>query len=633
MSDMEGSVAASLDVPQRSRFVWLAPLLLCPAFLWGCWSAPFLPVDDVEQIYHNPSVQPDAPWSEIWTGWKEKDVDCFWLPLTDTSFRVDRVIYEPLLGRSLGNDRAWAAGVRINSVLLHMLVGVLVFMLARHFGFSVPWAGAVAALSTIHPIHCNTVCWCVERKTILAAVFGYGALLVYLRARNWRWHALAVGLYACALLSKAAALGLLPVVIVLELFRLARWDAGAERDTPELPAPAAKRIGFAVLRLIPWGALSVAALLINLHFVKEATLPPPGGSLWTAALTDVGVLWRHVLNLLVPLWLSFDYALPVVVSLADPRLWLYALGLAAVVLATALLAERGKRKFVCLLWLWFVGAMGPALNFVGKNNLTSDCYVYFSVPAFWMAIAAALQGAVARLQARQVRIPRGLGPAALLVVLALLTAGIARRSRDYAGGLQLFEAAARAEPKSAMNQLLLAQYLYLEAQAELARGNKAAAAAHLERRMQAFEASVEGVNFDRTLMMSFVYANLGECYYAKGRLDRAEAALQQALVTPPPLGGPLLAQVYAHLALTAGDRKDYRQALDRWNAAIQVAPDRPKYRLLRAKVLAALQQRAATPAQAITYYAAAKADLESIGPDEATYPQAVEFLKQLRPPN
>lgn len=622
----------------RRGAAWLAFLLLCPVFWWGCWGAPFFGLDDAGHIATNPTLQAGAPWSDIWFGGKAKDVDCFYLPLTDSSFRLDRIVYVPLLQAIVG-ENAWAAGIRTTSVILHILAAVMVWLLARQLGLSPPWAGFTAALFAIHPIHCNTVCWCVERKTILAAVFGFAALLLYVRARSWRGHALATFLYACALLSKAAALGLLPVLVVWEL--LGRPTLATDTDAavhgPEARGTVpglAKRIPRVALQLLPWIVLSAGALRINLYFVEHATLPPPGGSLWTALLTDVGVLWRYVLNLLWPARLSMDYALPVVVSPADARLWLYGLALAGVVAVTILLAERGTRRFVCFAWLWFVGALGPALNFVGKNNLMSDCYVYYSAPAFWLAVALALRGALRRLAAAGISPPQRpwLAPAALAVLLVPLTAATASRSALYGDSLRLMESSARNEPRSALNHLILAQALHGQAEKDMAGGDVAAAAACLRRELVELEAGVAGLNFDRSLIVGLAYGFLGESYYSHGRLDEAEAMLRKALTGPQPVEGEPKSRAFSFLGLVAVERKQYEQALQCFEQACRLTPQKTKPRIYRAKVLLLLQKEAKTSAEAWRCYRAAKEALEAVPASSPFYPHVEALLKTMRPP-
>src|SRR6185436_1087284 len=95
-------------------------------------------------------------------------------------------------------------------------------------------AVAGGALFALHPLHPNAVIFSASFATLFGAAFVFAALFAYLRYRdtgNGRWWALALGAFACALLSYEAA-AILPV-----------WLAAADHlAVPGPPRPQLRRV-------------------------------------------------------------------------------------------------------------------------------------------------------------------------------------------------------------------------------------------------------------------------------------------------------------------------------------------------------------------------------------------------------
>jgi hypothetical protein len=98
------------------------------------------------------------------------------------------------------------------NVLLHLLSCALVFAIARRLGLGAAGASAATLLFGLHPAVAEPVAWVSGRKDLLAAVFGLGATLVFLRnPRNLYWILL---LFTLGALSKPAVLFLPAVFLV-----------------------------------------------------------------------------------------------------------------------------------------------------------------------------------------------------------------------------------------------------------------------------------------------------------------------------------------------------------------------------------------------------------------------------------
>jgi hypothetical protein len=150
----------------------------------GVLAAPFLPVPDVPNNYYRPVV-----YASYW------------------------------LDRTLGGGLPRVA--HLANVVLHALVSLLVFALARRlFGDNV---GAFAAglVFATHPVHVETVAWVAGRTDILCALFSLGAVLAWGHAislppsrRRWGQLASSGFLFALACFSKELSIAL-PLLLLL----------------------------------------------------------------------------------------------------------------------------------------------------------------------------------------------------------------------------------------------------------------------------------------------------------------------------------------------------------------------------------------------------------------------------------
>src|SRR5438132_13123211 len=165
--------------------------------------------------------------------------------------------YIPLTWMTLGLDYLlWGMnpfGYHLTSLLLHAAnAGVFFFVVRRILTQALPSrserghalavaAGFAALVFAIHPLRVESVAWATERRDVLSGLFYLLTILLYLRAsergergRGWYWGT--VGLFACALLSKAMAVSVPVVLLILDVYPLRRlggstgwWSEPARR--------------------------------------------------------------------------------------------------------------------------------------------------------------------------------------------------------------------------------------------------------------------------------------------------------------------------------------------------------------------------------------------------------------------
>lgn len=359
-------------------------LIFAAAFLTflPALGADFVNWDDYDNVVNNTGVHGlrAAQLAWMWTG----TVGGHWIPLTWMSFGVNY---------ALGgvNPR----GYHLLNLLLHAAGATVFFFIVRRLLRAAGAAGAEPSLSAgagfaallfaVHPLRVESVVWVTERKDVLCGFFFMLAVLAYLSAvegstirRGWAYASLAAT--AAALLSKAAAVPLPAVLLLLDVYPLRR----------------ARIIGWrrCLLEKLPWVAIAAIAAIIALRAVLTGTgvtgygTYGPGSRLAMTAYT----FSFYPARWLWPVQLLPLYELPVEVRLLDPRFLVPALAFTAV---TALLWAL-RRVFPAGLAAWTLSVLMllPISGIVHSGHqLAHDRYSYLSGLGF----AALAGGALARL--------------------------------------------------------------------------------------------------------------------------------------------------------------------------------------------------------------------------------------------
>ena len=303
------------------------------ATFWPGLSGDFLNWDDRDNVVNNAGVHGlgRAQLAWMWSG----VILGHYIPLTWMSFG---------LNYALGGLNP--TGYHLLNLLLHGANATLFFMIARRLlaaarpGGGEPSPEAVslgaacaALLFAVHPLRVESVVWITERKDVLCGLFFLSAVLAYLRAVDGsepdrRWQVVSLAAFAAALLSKAAAMPLPALLVLLDVYPLGRARALGWRRV--------------MLEKLPWAILAAAGALMALIAVYSATGVTdyrrygPGARLAMTAYTFVFYPARWVWPVqLLPL-----YELPLDVRLLAPRFLLPAM--AFVVLTSALVAFRRR---------------------------------------------------------------------------------------------------------------------------------------------------------------------------------------------------------------------------------------------------------------------------------------------------
>jgi len=146
--------------------------------------------------------------------------------------KVISLNYHPITMLSLWLNSVWfgttsATPFIVTNVILHAITSCLIcrFVLAL-FTDKYLLAVFTAVIFAIHPMHVESVVWVSERKDVLYAFFFFAALLSwmkFIKTEHYRWLAFSILLFLLSCLSKAMAVSLVPVILLVDIFQKRKW--------------------------------------------------------------------------------------------------------------------------------------------------------------------------------------------------------------------------------------------------------------------------------------------------------------------------------------------------------------------------------------------------------------------------
>ncbi len=349
----------------------------------------FLVYDDHDYVTGNAHVREGLGWSTFKWAFTATDA-ANWHPLTWLSHALDYQLF--------GLD---PAGHHLDSVLIHALNAVVLFLLLMWVTKRVGLSLFVAALFAVHPLNVESVAWIAERKNVLCTLFfllTIGAYGWYARKPDWRRYVLVAGLFAAGLMAKPMVITLPFVLLLLDYWPLDRMALGKmSREEGQIDRPASgatsdatsdgvARLPFRSLLLekIPLLMLSAASAWITLRAQKEAISSlqhSPFSLRIENAIVSYGLyLWK----MLWPGRLAVLYPHP---ALSIPA-WQWLFSALVLLGITALVVAFRSRRYLLVGWLWFLGTLFPVLGLVQVGNAAmSDRYAYIPLMGIFVMIA------------------------------------------------------------------------------------------------------------------------------------------------------------------------------------------------------------------------------------------------------
>jgi Flp pilus assembly protein TadD len=381
-------------------------LALISAGLCACVAAAFSPAffagfvdyDDLLFNAQNPRVGAGLTGAGI--AWAFSSTFAgFYMPLTWLSLMLNVWLFGP-----------GPAGFHFVNVLLHAANAVLVLLMLRRMTGSVWRSAAVALAFAVHPLRAESVAWVAERKDVVAAFFGFAAMLAYARyARRpeWRGYLAVVVLFACSLMGKAMFVTLPVLLLVLDYWPLKRiaWSdatsgeidhAGDAIGAIQFPRGPIRDL---ILEKLPLLAISIASGLVTIfaeqQFGAVMGLKQLGllGRLSNSAVSYVRYMQKMV-------W--FGALAAIYPEPAGYPIWMIG-GAAALLVGITFFVLLNARRWpwAAVGWLWFFGTMLPMVGIVRIGSFVmADRFMYlpgvgllvaivWSIPERWIADARA----------------------------------------------------------------------------------------------------------------------------------------------------------------------------------------------------------------------------------------------------
>lgn len=527
------------DVTSGRRLLLLALLLTAFAYL-ATVRFDFV-YDDGPQIINNPTLTSWKTLPTLFTGhsWK------FLLP--DWAGNYYRPIFMTwlLLNRKLFESSP--AAFHATTILVHLVVTWLAYLVARLLLRSNVQAGYVALLFGLHPVHIESVAWVSGVTDPLMAAFVLAAFWAWIKAerepnQSGVYRGLTVLFYAAGCLCKETAL-FLPVVIVAHDVLRGQF----ERDLKGL------------LRAI-WDTLvlwitAAAYLVVRSLALRGLVHSDHHEPLANILLTIPTIIWGYMRRLVWPVRMSVFYDTPPVTS---PLQWRFILPFVALIVAAVFAWRIGKRtRLTGLALLWILVFLAPAilgLLAFPRGEWVHDRYLY--LPSFGFCLL--LVYATAQLPSRRelFGLP-ATQTAIILIVSAAMALGTAYEEQYWANEFMLFARGTQVAPNSALAKAHLANDFFRRGDLE-----------DTERLYQ------EALALDPANWKNHVaYALM---LYYSAQYERADAALakSEAMV-------PSDSNQYFYQGLSRFNLGHYSSAEQGFSAAIHFGPGRARYHFWR----------------------------------------------------
>ena len=335
----------------------------------------FVVLDDREYVTANPNIHGVLGWSTIhWAFTSTYAAN--WHPLTWLSHALDYQFF--------GLN---PAGHHLDSVLIHALNAVLLFLLLGWVTKRVGPSLLVAALFAVHPINVESVAWVAERKNVLSTLFFFlaiGAYGWYARRPDWRRYLLVAALFAAGLMAKPMVITLPFVLLLLDYWPLNRTPLDETQSGP-VPSNDVPQVAFSRLMLekIPLLFLSAASAWVTLKAQRAAVRSFEELPLAIRVENAVVAYGLYLWKMLWPARLAF-YPHSVIPLPA----WQWILSALVLMSVTALVVAFRTKRYLPIGWFWFLGTLIPVIGLVQVGEYAmADRYAYVPLIGIFVMIA------------------------------------------------------------------------------------------------------------------------------------------------------------------------------------------------------------------------------------------------------
>jgi protein O-mannosyl-transferase len=351
----------------------------------------FVDWDDDSNFVDNPYFR-GLGWRQVQWAW--------------TTFRLG--VYQPLSWMLLEAEyTAWGLsprGYHLASLALYALNTVILYaMIVALLSRAVPdlhvrdrpalhaCAGLAVALFAVHPLRAEVVAWVSCQPYLPCALFMMLSVMAYLRANDpggvhrRPWLAASFGLALAAMLSKAVAMTLPAILLILDIYPLRRL--GPDRWFGSSARTAWREKAYFAVAAAVFGVLAVLAKDANrsLAIVEHG---PVASRVIAAAYSGA----FYLVKTFIPIDITVFYPRPRPFPWASPRYM--ASALAVLGLSAASIALRRRWPALLAAWIAYLIILLPSSGVVRFSpQIAADRYCYIA----FMPLVALLAGALFQL--------------------------------------------------------------------------------------------------------------------------------------------------------------------------------------------------------------------------------------------
>lgn len=425
----------------RRNFQRLLPVLLLIAVTGAVYgiTAKFQLLNTLDDLYYisNNQTVKEISFSHLTWAWSTFYVGNY-APVHIMSYMVDYALW--------GLN---PAGYHLENVVIHVMNGVLFYLLLRRLSLTEWQALGSAWIFLLHPVQVETVAWVSQRKNLLAMLFFLVAMLGYQayladNSNKLRMYLLSITSAVAASLSKSVVV-ILPVMLIL--FDMSYYQ------------PASRFMVRRVVDKLPFILVSLAVAVLalvsqsNVSQFQDATggrRDFVGGSPVATFFTMVPVLISYLRDCFWPLALSPYYMVPVRRE-ADTDFIISLLILLAL-LVTAVYLYFRVRRMVFWYGLFFI-ALVPVLQFIPLITLKNDRYLYFPLMGFAVVMVMGIS-ALLRTIPKQLQLFLRLAVCTILLIMPMLTF---RQVLFWRDDITVWSRAIEVDPENRLAWLMLAK--------------------------------------------------------------------------------------------------------------------------------------------------------------------------------
>jgi cytochrome c-type biogenesis protein CcmH/NrfG len=361
---------------------------------WPASEFDFVRIDDPDYVWSNTLVRQGLTWSGVQWAFTTGHTGN-WHPLTWLSHMLDCQVFGP---SSAGSHHLVSVGIHSgNSVLLMVLLWMMTGAVWR--------SALVAAMFAVHPLHVESVAWVAERKDVLSTLFGFLAIIAYIRwagnnpsathaarsIQRWSAYAAMLACFGLSLLAKPMLVTLPCVLLLLDFWPLQRISGSQLRDLGQGTdrastfgrgshgsTRAADSHSFARLFIekVPLFAMSAASSVMTyvvqsrVGAVASAERLPLESRIGNAVVSYA----RYIGKSIWPDDLVMQYPHPMTWPIGS------VLGASVILVGISVLAVvcRRRNPWIIVGWLWFIGTLVPVIGLVQVGTQAmADRYTYF----------------------------------------------------------------------------------------------------------------------------------------------------------------------------------------------------------------------------------------------------------------